>query len=55
MQSTVPDRLRISALAASNDFTIEEFHLEAPSVLFKEKEYPPLHIFVSEIQFFNFT
>ncbi|XP_065052586.1 cilia- and flagella-associated protein 221-like isoform X2 [Rhopilema esculentum] len=48
IQSTVPDRLGISAFAATNDVTVEEFHLEAPSVLFKEREYPPLHIFNPE-------
>lgn len=33
-------------VTAENVF-LEEFQLVAPSVLFKKREYPPLHIFVS--------
>ena len=31
-----------------DSYTTGEFQLIAPSVLFKKRKYPPLHIFVSE-------
>ena len=32
---------------STDNFALEEFQLTAPAVLFKKREYPPLHIFVS--------